>query len=542
MRNINDYNKIKNMDSDQFTAYIIKKNGYSKNDYCYTEDCNSKTEGKPGYHRHHLGEKYIPNLSNLEVAKVNDFKWQRKDQLIYVTPSEHIFIHILYAEETPIAEIGRNGAQVLLDYYRDSLDPALVKVFEERLQRTGTLLKHNIDLYNDINYQLSKNNKALCTLATGGGKTTTALQYIVEHDLRALVLGPKRAIVEDWSDRRVRYPQIKDVMCYTSFMKKSEAEVLDYIKNFDIVILDEAHHLAKNQAWTINVEVVLKSNSCKVLGITAENKRTDKTRVADILFDGQVCKGMTITEMLKSGIFWPISYVSTLLTDPQFKLEPSCSFLQRDLDIASNIKKASNIIKEYRPDFRKLKGIVFIPRGDGSGDNFKEAKDLLVTVFGKEVLDYTTEITCKLGPKKCKKIKDDFNKAEFGFVITIDMFNEGIHPDGINTIIILRNSRSPLVVNQQIGRLTRLHKQFEQDPQCILFDLVNIVKTVDYRDFVKHSAKNEMRNMFKELADSPAKSSAVIYDNQCEELYKVLEKAVAFKEQTLFPELEPILF
>lgn len=535
MKTIQDYKKVKGLDYLQFINLRKKQGGAVSEPYFRTPECNSKTPGSnDGRHRHHIYENIIPNLSDPAVAKVNDFKYQEADALVNLDPADHIFAHILAAEETPIAEIGRNGAQKLLNEYRNSLDPELVKVFEERLQKTGTLLKHNINLYNDVKVSMITDGRALCTLATGAGKTTIALQYAVDTNAKALVLTPKSSITQDWLDRRKYYPQIKGAMCYQSFKNIDIKTFLDS-QEYNLIICDEIHHLAKDNKWTINVLEVLNDPRYQVLGITAENKRSDNTRVADILFNGKVCKGMTTAEFLKTGIFWPISYVSTLLGVPQLKLDPKCSFLQKDLDLALNVDKAADIIKKYRPDYTKVKGIVFVPRGDGSGENFEQARDILITTYGPNVPIW--QINYKLGAKACKVIKDNFEKAEYGFIIAIDMISEGIHFSGINCEIILRNAHSPLVVNQQIGRLTRIKHDNEQDPNCILFDLVNIIKTVDYRDLVNRVGRSEVGKAIKEMSQ---KSSAIIYDDQCDKLYRVLERSHTFTETNLFEDVCPL--
>jgi superfamily II DNA or RNA helicase len=213
-------------------------------------------------------------------------------------------------------------------------------------------------------------------------------------------------------------------------------------------------------------------------------------------------------------------------------MDPKTAFLQRDLDLALNIDKAADIIKKYRPDYTKVKGIVFIPRGDGTGENFEQAKEILTNTYGPNVPIW--EIKYQLGAKKCKEVKDKFEAADHGFIIAIDMLSEGVHFKGINCVIILRNAQSPLVVNQQIGRLTRIKHEYEQDPNCILFDLVNIIKTVDYRDLVNKVSRTTVGQAIKELAQ---KSAAVIYDDQCDRLYKVLEQSRTFTQVNLFDDV-----
>lgn len=533
-----EYNKIKMLDYFGYVAYLLKKYGPVKDNYFRTDDCNSVTPNGTGLHRHHIFENIIANLQDPEIAKLYDFKYQLAEHLVYCNKFEHILLHILIAEETVIAELGRNGAMKLLEFAPE-IDPVLKAEFLARLGRTGTLLKHNIDLYNEVKLEMATNNKALCTLATGGGKSTTVLQYLVDTNDNALVLGPKNAITDDWASRRKCYPQISDVMTYQTLMGKTEDEAVNYVltNNIEVLIADEAHHLKADGAWTRNIKAILARTTCKLLGITAESKRTDRQRVADILFNGRECKGMTTAELLKSGVFHPISYVSTLLVnkDSTVKLDPACAYLQRDLDLALNTPSVSAMLRKYRPDYTKVKGIVFIPRGDGSGENFKEAREILQATYGPSVPIW--EINCKLGAKKIKQIRDEFEKADYGFIISIDMLGEGIHPNGINTEIILRNSKSPLVVNQQIGRLARIKHDGEADPGCMLFDVVNIVKTIDFRD-IRPLEETGLGEAFKETS----KSVAVIYDDQCERLYKVLERSNAFKAEKLFPDFEVISF
>jgi superfamily II DNA or RNA helicase len=525
---IKDYNKIKDLSMDELKRYCDETNGIVTADYFTNEDCTTPTPNHTGYHRHHLGEEFIPGLSKPEIAKTQSFEYQRASMLVNCTPLQHIEFHILIAESTPYAEVGRNGAYVLLAKYADSFDPEVVDAIEERLSKTGTLLAHNMDLYNDIKLSMARDNKALCILATGGGKTTTALQYAIDTDAKTLVLVPKNAIQYDWDSRKTRYPQIKKVMCYQSFAKITNVE--EFMKDYDLVICDEVHHLAKGNTWTTNIIKILQDTPCALLGITAECKRSDNTKVANILFDGKCCKGLNTVEFLKSGVFWPISYVSTTLGVPELKLDPRCSFLQKDLDLALNNDPIVKLFKKYRPNMYKVKGITFVPRDsspDKTGENFTMAKDLIRAAYGPDMPIF--EINYKLGAKTCRQIKEDFEKAKYGFLIAVDMVSEGIHFPGINTVVILRNAQSPLVVNQQIGRLTRIKHAGEEDPECILFDIVNIIKTVDYRDIVR-TVKAGLISAIKEMS---SKSAAVIYDDQCERLYQVLERADAFMDKTV---------
>ena len=47
---------------------------------------------------------------------------------------------------------------------------------------------------------------------------------------------------------------------------------------------------------------------------------------------------------------------------------------------------------------------------------------------------------------------DQFKETTHGYIVAVDMLNEGVHIDGVNTIIMLRKTKSPSVYKQQIGR------------------------------------------------------------------------------------------
>ena len=60
--------------------------------------------------------------------------------------------------------------------------------------------------------------------------------------------------------------------------------------------------------------------------------------------------------------------------------------------------------------------------------------------------------------KKRKKVVKDLEKGAIKYIVTVDIFNEGIDIPCINQVVFLRNTNSNIVYIQQLGRGLRKSK------------------------------------------------------------------------------------
>ena len=60
------------------------------------------------------------------------------------------------------------------------------------------LLSHNEKPYEELTNILSKSNYACLVMGTGVGKSYITLEYLTNHNLKALIVSPRNSINDSW--------------------------------------------------------------------------------------------------------------------------------------------------------------------------------------------------------------------------------------------------------------------------------------------------------------------------------------------------------
>lgn len=127
--NIEEYNKVKDLNYLEYCDYLQKKYGIPKRPY-FTKGW-SKSQGisktSEGLVPHHKFEDHAILLSNPEHAKKNPYEWQLPENIVYCDYLEHLFLHVLICENpspdhNPYEAVGIGGvinfiAPELNDFY-----------------------------------------------------------------------------------------------------------------------------------------------------------------------------------------------------------------------------------------------------------------------------------------------------------------------------------------------------------------------------------------------------------------------------------------
>lgn len=321
------------------------------------------------------------------------------------------------------------------------------------------LFEWNIDAYEQAEKLLKEKGKACIIMGTCLGKTTTGAEYPERFNCNALILGPNNAVKDSWkSNSKCKY------MTYQTFMNCYKE--LNY-SQFGVVICDECHHLGAER-WGEGVLYLIQNKIVPVLGVTATNVRADWNDVAESVFEGCKVVGLDILTGIRNGILNGMQYVNAYYDVEELKedfdgLVDDILIRKLDLEI-NNTPTVQAILKDKMPN-RPIKGIVFV-----SGYNdLEKAEKILKEVFPKVPCKklhsrfpfQENEKTRKWFREECKE----------GFIITVNMVNEGVHYTGVNTLIMFRRSTSSVTYYQQLGRVISLKKY--GDPQAIVFDFVN---------------------------------------------------------------------
>lgn len=326
----------------------------------------------------------------------------------------------------------------------------------------------NENVYRNMCESIANNRKTLVVHGTGLGKTPLVLRYLAEHPkVKPLVLGSQNNVVDTWKNAAEVKNNGGVAISIGGFYRNPEK----YIGDFNLLVLDEAHHYRNLRSWGESVKKYLElCPRVKLLGLTAEEKRSDGTLTSDF-FDGNEVNGLTIDNAIENSQIWPISFIpfKYQMEEKEEKKIGTGEFI--DLyKIEENRRQLENIIKLHRNSTVPPKGIVYTDIC-----YFNEVIKILKTIFPDVEFH---SISSHDSSDKQIRTKEWFAKCTSGFIVNKQMLTESSHFKGINTVINFRTVRSITTLNQMIGRLSVLSK--EPNPFPVFFDITNSSKFVHY--------------------------------------------------------------
>lgn len=405
-------------------------------------------------------------------------------------------------------------------------------------QEKSFLFEHNREVYEQLENYLSVDNKAIVVLGTGIGKTTTALEYLNNHQVRGLVICPQNAIRAGWD----KVDEYVDTITYSKFAKVYQD--IDY-SNYGAVICDEVHHVGADK-WGAGIKHIIDNDLCKVIGLTATPDRTDKIDIVNNVFSGNICQGLDMLAGIKEGIVHPFTYVGAYYdtdglkeeneNEERRKEDKEYDLLCGKLDLAiNNTPSLNEIITSNMPEGdRKI--IVFV----SDIDSIPEAKQILKPIFPN--LEHRS-LHSGLSKEEIEENREWFKNTNEGLLYTINMTSEGIHYIGVNTLIMFRRTCSNIVFTQQMGRISTLTKY--ENPNAIVFDLVNNAKTVGnfkmaIKELSKEYSPREIRDILREYSTNE-KSNQIIVRDYTGDIVDVLEKMKRYNDDSWTEEEDNIL-
>lgn len=211
---------------------------------------------------------------------------------------------------------------------------------------------------------------------------------------------------------------------------------------FDYIIVDEVH-----RGVAASYKPVFEYFQSKfMLGLTATPERPDSVDIFN-LFDFNVPYEIRLQAALDADMLAPFHYFG--VTD----------FSDDVGSVASDMPSIKTLVNDERIDYileklrvygfpQGVKGLMFCSRRD-------EAK-LLSTELNKRAL-FGRRLRTKvlLGEDSISKrnaVIEELAAGRIDYIITVDVFNEGIDIPAINQIVMLRETQSCIVFTQQLGR------------------------------------------------------------------------------------------
>ena len=212
---------------------------------------------------------------------------------------------------------------------------------------------------------------------------------------------------------------------------------------FDYILIDEVH-----KAGADSYKKVMDHFTPNFyLGMTATPERTDGQNIYEI-FDYNIAYEIRLQDALENDMLCPFVYfgVKDIEIDGQLIDEKSnISNLTSD----ERVKHILNKIDFYGVCNNQVRGLIFC-------SSKSEARELSIKLnqHGKRTIALTGDDDINYREKVVKQLED----GELEYILTVDIFNEGIDIPSVNQVVMLRNTQSSIIFVQQLGRGLRKHK------------------------------------------------------------------------------------
>lgn len=373
------------------------------------------------------------------------------------------------------------------------------------------LRPHNRYTYKEVKAVLENKNRVAVPNATGTGKSFIILQILFDYRYKkSIVLAPTNEILDGlkklapWSITNCKF------YTYSKFFALYSKGKLEEL-NIDLIILDEMHR-AGALNWGKAVKYVLnKNNNSKIIGLSATPIRfLDNNRdMINELFYGSSTTPISLSEAIVRKILPMPIYVSAMY-DLDKEIEKKLR-LMKSLNISLEDKrkyieelnvykgkweresKIENIIKKHLPKSKKLKFIIFCE----NNKHLIKMKDEVNKWFNSaldnkfNIKSFVITSINKRSKENLAKFESENNDNELKLLFAISKLNEGIHIRNITGIVMLRNTKSPSIYYQQLGRCLTTDSV---DENPIVFDFVDNIDNLELVNFRKNLEEAKLFN------------------------------------------------
>lgn len=215
---------------------------------------------------------------------------------------------------------------------------------------------------------------------------------------------------------------------------------------FNYIIIDEVHHSgAKTYQSIINY---FKPDF--LLGMTATPERSDDFDIYR-LFDHNIAYEIRLYDALRENLLCPFHYfgVSDITIDGEC-IDNKTSI--KNLTLEQRIDHIIEKSRYYGYSGEKLHGLMFVSR--------VEEANILTEKFNERGIKCIA-LTGEHGDNARENAIEKLENGEIEYIITVDIFNEGVDIPCVNQVILLRPTESSIVYIQQLGRGLRKNENKE---------------------------------------------------------------------------------
>lgn len=357
------------------------------------------------------------------------------------------------------------------------------------------LYPHNQKAYESIVEIFKTGNLACSVQPCGTGKSMLIAKCIVDNPNKThLLLAPGEHIKHEIK-KHINGTRI----LFSTYAGLKSSDLFIFHDAIDFIYADEIHRLGADDWGPVFLKLLDLCPKAKVVGTTATPIRyLDGWRnMANEIFKGRIASEMSLASALAQGILPRPIYRRAIysckerLEKLMRELGPKARRkLSQELDAHmidwENAEGVGKMIKDnLTPERRRV--IVFCKNVEHMLLMQRKLEPVFETIYGAV---QCVAIHSKFKSSKNGSAMDDFSGEDDRAVVlfTVDMVNEGLHSKYCNTVILLRDTQSPILFYQQIGRgfsANGIHRP-------LIIDVVNNFKMLAQleRDILRESGSS----------------------------------------------------
>ena len=305
-----------------------------------------------------------------------------------------------------------------------------------------------------------QNDRALLISATGTGKTYLSAFDVKQANAKKILFVAHRKVILERA--KISYQKIlknkkmeifdsdfqindKDEVVFAMVQTLNKEKNLNIFPKdyFDYIIVDEVHHGGAKTYQSIFEYFKSKF----LLGITATPERTDDFNIYQ-LFNYNVAYEIRLEDAMKEELLCPFHYfgISDILIDGK-SVDEKTSI--KNLTSDERVEHILDKSRYYSYSGEKLHCLIFVSK-------VEEAKILVEKFLEKNIkaVALSSENSDNEREEAIKKLE----QGEIDYIVSVDIFNEGVDIPCVNQVILLRPTTSAIVYIQQLGRGLRKYK------------------------------------------------------------------------------------
>lgn len=306
--------------------------------------------------------------------------------------------------------------------------------------------------------------KGIIISATGTGKTYLSafdvrnfaprkMLFVVHREqiLKKALQDFRKILGGHEDDYGILSGNYKDIHAKYLFATVQTVSNQQYLKQFakdefEYILIDEVHR-SGGKSYRDIIEYF---EPQFLLGMTATPERTDGFNIYE-LFDYNIAYEIRLQAALEEDMLCPFHYFGVTDYEKDGEVIDETTDLQ-NLVSTERVRHIIEKITYYGFSGDRVSGLIFC--------RSKEEAYTISKMFNRFGLK-TTALTGDHSQNEREEAILKLEKGELEYIITVDIFNEGIDIPFINQIVMLRQTQSSIVFIQQLGRGLRKHESKE---------------------------------------------------------------------------------